>query len=399
MRRMRLLFLMGVSGLVSGLLAACGGGGGGGAPATRTDSAGVEIVTSGPKDVLLDWRLEPRFTLGGADEGPQAFYSLWHAAVGADSAGRVYVLDSEAARVVVFGPDGSYLRAMGQQGGGPGEMKNGYRLDVMPDGTVSVFDWGKMSLVRWDAAGVVLPELRMPPPVTSGTRMMAMFVEGYYITVPGTDAAGDRLDRLVRVVKEDTTLVAEAVQPDNGAHMFESCHVGINMPPLFTATVRWDYRADALAVAVGAAYAVDVYRDQTRVRSIRRAIPPVQATDALAMAEVGKGMTISFPGRGRCTVPPEEVAAARGHADVVPNIRDLALTPDGSLWVRRWVSGADTPPIDVFDATGAYVGTLPDGTPFPVLFLPDGGVGIVSTDKNDVQRLVIESVVKGERAG
>ncbi|MEJ2219119.1 MAG: hypothetical protein P8099_21250, partial [Gemmatimonadota bacterium] len=64
MAKVRVLFVIGVLGLAGALLGACGGGGGG-AAVTRADSAGVEIVTAGPNDVVLDWRLEPRFTLGG----------------------------------------------------------------------------------------------------------------------------------------------------------------------------------------------------------------------------------------------------------------------------------------------------------------------------------------------
>ncbi|HKJ93758.1 MAG TPA: hypothetical protein VJ957_11385 [Longimicrobiales bacterium] len=388
---------------VSSLLAACGGGGSG-STLTRADSAGVEIVTSGAKDVVLDWRFEPRFTLGGADSGPQSFYRVWPGSVGADSAGWLYVLDSEAKRVVVFGPDGSYLRAMGHEGGGPGELKMSYWLDVAPDGAASVFDFGKMSAVRWGPAGAVLPELRTPLPQTSSERLMAVTGDDdFYMTTPGNLSAGDdRSMRLIHVVDGDTTVLAELPQPNAGMHMFESCHVGLSLPPLFTPTVLWDTRAGLLAVVDGTRYAVDVYRDGTRVRSVRRALPPVEATDALAAKEVGDGLTIGIPGQGRCTIPPDEVVAARGYADVVPAVRRIGLAYDGSLWVQRWVPGASDAkdaPIDVFDATGAYVGTLPEGTAFPAVFLPGGGVGVVSEDSLEVQRLVVESVVRGAGAG
>lgn len=381
------------------VLTRCGAHGGA-TELTRADSAGVEIVTSGPKDVALDWRFEPRFTLGGADEGPQSFYRVWPGSVSADSEGRLYVLDAEAKRIVVFGPDGSYLRAMGHEGGGPGELKMSYWLDVAPDGAASVFDFGKMSAVRWGPTGAVLPELRMPLPQTSPGRLMAINGDDdFYVTIASNPTAGDRSMRLIHVVNGDTAVLAELPQPNQGIHMFESCHVGISLTPLFTPTVLWDDRAGLLVIVDGARYGVDVYRDGARVRSVRRALPPVEATDALAAAEVGEGMTMRVPGQGRCTIRPDEVVAARGYADVVPAIRRIGLAYDGSLWVQRWVPGADEAPIDVFDPTGAYAGTLSGRPPFPAVFLPDGGVGVVSKDENDVERLVIESVVRGASPG
>lgn len=397
MERMRMIFVIVVLGLASALLGACGGGGGG-AVVTRADSAGVEIVTAGAEDVLLDWRLEPRLTLGGEDEGPQSFYRIWLNGVGADRDGRLYVLDSEAKRVIVFGPDGSYLRSMGQEGGGPGEFKSAFFMDVAPDGTVSVFDYAKMALVRWDGAGNVIPEMRFPFPPMSRSRFMAVRDGGYVVVAGGMGANGERAARLLRVAGEDTTLLAEATQPNNGFAMFKKCGGGVNQPPIFTPQVSWDDRAGQLAVAATGAYAVDIYRDGTLVRSVRRTIPALEATDEVAEREMAKGFTIDF-GRGPCTVPADEYVQAVGHADMVPPIRQVGLAGDGSLWVQRWVPGEETPPIDVFDATGAYMGTLPAGTSFPVLFLPDGGVGVVSTDENDVQRLVVESVVKTAGAG
>ena len=53
----------------------------------------------------------------------------------------------------------------------------------------------------------------------------------------------------------------------------------------------------------------------------------------------------------------------------MPAISGLAAAPDGSIWVRRsQVTGEGEPSIDVYGPDGAYTGTLPPGSPFPVAF-------------------------------
>ena len=50
--------------------------------------------------------------------------------------------------------------------------------------------------------------------------------------------------------------------------------------------------------------------------------------------------------------------------------------------------------IDVFDESGAYRGTLPAGTPFPILFLDRDRFGAVETDATDISRLVVYRVIR-----
>ena len=98
-------------------------------------------------------------------------------------------------------------------------------------------------------------------------------------------------------------------------------------------------------------------------------------------------MRINFGGGGGCTIPADEVVAQRGFADVVPAVRQLAGTPDGGVWVQRGY-GKEGRVIDVFDPSGAYVGTLPAGTPWPAAFV-DGETILVTTE-DDLGRELVE---------
>ena len=63
------------------------------------------------------------------------------------------------------------------------------------------------------------------------------------------------------------------------------------------------------------------------------------------------------------------------------------------LWVQRFMVDRDAiVPIDVFDAGGAYIGTLERESFSPVVLLPGDRVGVVEKDESDVERLVILSI-------
>lgn len=353
----------------------------------RTDSAGIELVTSSANDAPLEWTARERFVLGGADEGPESFYRLAPSYMGTDDLGRIHILNGATDRVVTFGPDGELIRELGRKGGGPGEFEMVGSMSVSESGEIALFDYGKMALVRWDSAGELLPQIHFPHPPNIGGGPHQRHTSGGYLVSTGGRIDDERVQRLIAVTGEDTTLLAVAPQPDQGMVMFEKCGGGVSFPPLFTPTVVWDHRDGTTAVAPGAEYRIDLWRDGQLFRSIRRDIPVTPATRELAIAEAGEGFTINF-GRGPCTVPPDEYADARGWGPAVSAIARLALAPDGSLWVQRRVPGEGNPPIDIFDADGAYAGTLPAGTEFPALMLKDGAVGVITTDELDVQRLV-----------
>ena len=128
--------------------------------------------------------------------------------------------------------------------------------------------------------------------------------------------------------------------------------------------------------------------------SVRRRIAIRKATPDLARRELGDGMPLGI-GRGRtCVIPTAALIEQRGLAVEVPAIRDLALTADGSLWVKRWRFEDEPSKTDIFDPDGGYIGTLTSEPRFPIGFLPDGRFLSVATDEVDVQRLVVYRIVE-----
>lgn len=388
------------TGLAAGLLlVACGD-----APmvsVSRADSAGVAMVTSAGPDRPLDWHFDERLRLGGDEEGPASFYSLSRSLVATDPAGRIYILDGEAHRVVVFDAEGRHLRTLGREGGGPGELEFPSGLAVR-DGVVGVWDYGKTGIVRYDTDGMPLPTFMSS--AFYGGRGLELRPSGAVFTTTDLRDTGNMKDVLVVL---DTLydsgdeqwrhlrpIVSLAV-PDAPMHVFESCRIGFRLPPLFHPDVEWAPAGDRLLVSHETDYVVDVYADTARVASFRRALEPRAASRELAEASLGEGLTVSVSGGPPCTIPAGEVVDARGFADRIPFISSLTVDPQGRIWVERVTIGEEPARIDILDADGAYLGTLTD-SPVPVAFLPGGDLLAVETDAMDVDQLVVYRVTEAQ---
>jgi hypothetical protein len=158
----------------------------------------------------------------------------------------------------------------------------------------------------------------------------------------------------------------------------------------------WDVGDTLVAVATGADYRIEILSaDGHLLRSVRRALPARGATvvDAERWAEANP-IRFTQAGGAECRIPVAEMVEKIGYADSLPAIGLVVLAPDGALWVRRWsVSGHDGP-IDVFDPTGAYLGTLPSTFPFPLHVRTDGRLLYAEKDSLDIERLAIGEVVR-----
>lgn len=369
-------------------------------------------MTAPAEDRTLEWTLEEEFRLGGADDGPDTFSSVNHHTVGSDAAGNLYVLDHRSHRVVVFAPDGTHIRSMGSEGEGPGELGFPLSLAVGTEGTSRVFDLGKGGLVSFDREGEILPRVPLAVNTEPGmARAFALTREGYALARSSTMAddririallawpapAGDSTPGAGAGAVPDTTAIVEVTRPR--PEMSDFGCMRIRFPPLLAPVIQWDTDGTTIVVSSAASYRIDVYDiDGTHRRSVRRELPLRAATEEHAIAEAGDGLRMRG-GAGGCEATAAEVVEERGFADELPAVRNVLSAPSGEIWVERFEPGTPAAgvsgPVDVFDPTGAYLGTLPEGTPFPLLVLPDGRVAYAEKDAFDVERLVIARVERG----
>jgi len=307
--------------------------------------------------------------------------------VGADAAGRIYVLDADGHRLLVFAGDGSHLRTLGREGEGPGEIAWPIGLTVKPDGKALIDDIGRGTVHGFDAEGLALDSREELVP--NNRRIWG--ADGYYSAI-STLEDDQKLYRFLRVVDADTTELARFTAPAAGVVELESCGMALSgLSPLYSPDIVWGAWRDHAVARIGAAYQVDVFDGSARAASYRRAVEPVKANRDLAKRELGEEMRMmTSAGVRECEW--EEVIDKRGIAELIPAIRTLRVGPDGRIWVSRGGPRPEPTPTDILAADGSYVGTLPADAPYPIGFLPDGRILATERDELDVVRLVVYRV-------
>ena len=121
----------------------------GGAVIDTLANGAVRVVNTAEGIWGLDeterWVLTENLRIGVLDgEGPYVFGSVRN--VFPATQGRIWVMDSQAFELRLFNPDGSFVRAVGKQGGGPGEFA-GRSPGAFPGPNEEV--WVEDSLRRW----------------------------------------------------------------------------------------------------------------------------------------------------------------------------------------------------------------------------------------------------------
>ena len=123
---------------------------------------GEVVVVRNPDRPLLDSgavRATLRWRADGADPGPDGAAPWAEPRELAIGSRDLYVLDPQATRVHVVSDDGRWLRSVGRQGGGPGEIERATSIEVIAGAgadTVVVLDGGKAALQLLDARGAPL---------------------------------------------------------------------------------------------------------------------------------------------------------------------------------------------------------------------------------------------------
>jgi hypothetical protein len=410
------------------VLIACAGG----TDAGEDGGAGLD----GP-DRALAWEREVLYEVGGAEaEGWAAFGNI--ADVAFDGEGRLYVLDRQASQVHVLSPDGSLIRSTGTPGEGPGELGQAMAMTVFADGTVSVFDIGKFSLVVYGPDGEWIRDLRIDPSETGllSTPLLPLPYHTVLASVGGRmrigpPAAGSEPPEpgraIVTVPLDDEESVGPQVvmrgweaPPPGGAGEQTTMrsqgggaiNLQMNRMRAFTPALRLGVLRDGRILKTDTTtYRIEIHgSDGTAQGQLSRPISPIAVTSAmeekerarrLAGLESGGSPTVMVFGRGggSASAPDMSEMLRNQIADMIfyPEIQvieRIAADWQDRIWVQRASADPGEPgPTDVITVGGDYVGTLaPDGLRTPAAFGPDGLAVWIDTDDLDVQRVVVARI-------
>lgn len=394
-------------------------------------------------DITLTPAMEDLYTVGAVEGEDWEIFGRIRS-VDFDENGNLHILDSQADRVVVVGPDGDFVRTVGKPGEGPGEFSSLRDLVVYRDGSYAALTFG--SIHRFDAAGEFTGTV--PTDMTTGMPMRAQGLpdgrlvssdvfranllenrglvgiatgeepEGRAIEVFSLDEGMSELLYTAWRLPEDT--------PDDGAisvtgsSTAASISMRMSPPRAFVPGLHVGVLTDGrIAVADSVGYRVKlVGTDGSVTGTLERPIAPTVVTEAIREAERERIRVAREEGRGSggevgvmtvrgtagtsasalSSINPDNVRSIQvmggsiedmTFADEIPVIDGIAVDWEDRIWIERTGENGQGPgPIDVMTVDGRYLGTLPaDGLRTPWAFGPGGLAAFLELDEYEVQRV------------
>jgi uncharacterized protein YpmB len=107
-----------------------------------------------PKGALTKLALTEDYSVGDSLVEEEMIAEVTYIAV--DDADNLYVLDYKSHNIKVFDPEGQYVRTIGKQGNGPGELNLPGGLLIMQDGTLLVEDIGNRRMAYFKPDGTFI---------------------------------------------------------------------------------------------------------------------------------------------------------------------------------------------------------------------------------------------------
>lgn len=370
------------------------------------------------------------FAVGRAEGAAHEAFGMV-AGVAFDASDNLYVLDRQSAHILVYDRTGRFVRQIGSQGEGPGELMLPVQLTIAGDGTVIVSDFGRpgYSLFRpdgtflrnvlmrnwmpalggggiaWHPRGGIVATYRQPagPPQNGTTTQNVMPL--LYQSIAGGEPS--RLYDIPQTVRIE--------QQSSGPNQV---NIRMRPPPAFSPPVLFGViPTGQIALSFTPGYTVRIVdvNGQT-VRYLQRPMRPRLTTEAdreraraerREMITSGRGMIRiergggggggGRPAPGRSPQEMERMLGEMEFADTIPALRGLRVAPSGKLWVERTGPVVGEPgPIDLVTPEGQYLGTI-TGTSLPDAISRSGLAAYIERDEDDVERVVVRRLPEGWR--
>jgi hypothetical protein len=327
--------------------------------------------------------------------------------------GRVLISDRLDRGVVVATFGTNDVKPISRTGRGPSEYRLPTSLIPLPGDSTLLYDEGNSRLA------IIGPDLRIHRSFTTmlpgmGTPMFSRVIDvrgRHYMTIPSWmlaegrgglprdtlplirfDAAANRVDTITRIKGMSNRAPGPRLVPGVPFIVFAPQDV-------WTVNV-----AGRIAIVRSADYHVEFLEPDGRVvRGPRVAYQPLPVTqddkiDYMRTFMQNSNTSGRDPDGGMSATPAEhtsdenvrKIVAGNEFALTKPAAKDVSplMSPEGTLWVERWVSRGDLPMWDVFDSAGTIIARvrLPKGQ--RVAALGAGTAYVIVTDDDGLQKLV-----------
>jgi hypothetical protein len=383
--------------------------------------AGQQTIQLPARDRVLPEKPEVLYTLG-AESGQDWELLSGVRAVDFDGRDNLYVLDANNFRVLVLDAAGRFVRSIGGQGGGPGEMTRPSGMAILADGTIVVSDAGRRAYSLFGSDGRFLRQVAYADGEGVGGREEGLHAHPRGGVVAHIYPLRDRTDALETPRRErqasikwidfsaaagtSTTLYTFAmpsitrVEPQRGGGVSITT-VPPNWSPVLTSGVRPN---GGVVIAEEAAYRIKLLDASGKLeRILERPIPPRKGTQKdkdVFIAREAESIAVSAGRTGRSrpgataaagNAPPvariEEMLRTATWMDVIPVLRGVTVDLQDRIWAARTPDDFGVhSPIDVLRADGIYIGTVPNAT-LPSAISRTGRAAFVARDSLGVERV------------
>ena len=406
------------------------------------DGEGDATGLGGP-DVPLAAVTEDVYTVGAIDgEDWETFSNI--SSVWFDAAGNLHVFDPGAHRVVVVGPSGGFVRTVGRQGEGPGEISNPMSAALLLDGRLAVFEFGMPGAFElFDPDGTHLETVTVDITKAMPGRELVPLPGGRLLTAgggrmriagPGSSPDDEEEDEpaedrrpldVFSLDGSDPQLLYEAwdLPPAGAGEEASAVDAGgqrqimfrMERTRAFEPGLHFDALSDGrVALADSTGWRIKLVAPDGSVdETLERPVEPVRVTASLQEEERRRrSAEMEEGGASRIQVIGSAVDVSQGlldamrrgvedmiFADEVPVIANVAVDLDDRIWVARsGPLGQDDGPTDIVTPAGGYVGTLsPDGLRIPGAFGVGGLMAYVESDELGVQTVRVIRLLSLDR--
>jgi len=309
---------------------------------------------STPTEPLTSLKLKELWRISGDEEDEFLFGVLTQ--IASDVEGNIYLLDAQLNQVMVFSPEGEYLRSIGREGEGPGEFRRPSDMFITPDGTVAVMQRmpGKVILLTTD--GEPAGNLAVPQPDDGGMQMFSGGAPaGDHVVILANrfarkEASFETISTLVAIDKDGNQTAAYAEERDSR----DFANLVLDEKKMMLGALVWNASNDGRVYTSENfdTYDINVWNaDGTLDRVIEREYTPRERSEE----EIKLFTPVVRIRRGNRMQSPEVKASKTDR-----NVQQIFPRDDGTIWVLSSRGVFDTPDgviatVDVFDKAGKFV--------------------------------------------
>jgi hypothetical protein len=303
---------------------------------------GDVTVVKNPKEPLYKtpvFELKEELSIGGPEAQEDAAFGQI-ASVAIDDAGTLYVLDARASNIKIFDASGEYLRTVGRQGQGPGELEYPTNLSLIRTKGELAVNLQTRGIVFFKTDGTFLRQLSLKGLITGRGRLDSRG-QIYILEI----AMGENDSRYVtKKLAPDASVLATISETQAPAGKMGTNKIKAFLPVAYFVVDR----DDRFVYGYPATYEIQLYgpAETKMLRKITREYDAVPITSE-ERGDLEKG------------IPPGmkvEIEYPKDH----PAFTRFFLSDRGHLFVQTYEKAANGMFVhDVFDAEGRFIGRLP----------------------------------------